>query len=139
MYILLQNPGGGNTVLLQLEPGTVVNVYNNDPPNAPSADAGAVAAAADAAAAAGRPASVFTAADDFAGQANKIIYNIKVNDAAPTPADIAMLQPVGSAALQIPALGLTVEIKRPSGALDNAVTYGGKKRRYHGKTKKSRR
>jgi len=124
MYILLTN-ATGTQILLQLEPGTVVNVYND-------ADQTPVVAAVAAGAAAG-PAS-YNAETVFPG--NKLIYKLNVSD-APQPNNVDAIIAAGATIgnLIIAPTNSIANVADPA----NPTILGGKKRRYHGKTKKSRR
>jgi hypothetical protein len=127
MYILLTN-ATNNRILLQLEPGTVVNVYND-------ADKSAVAAAA-AAAAAGAAPSVYDANTVFPG--DKLIYKLNVSDAANPPPEPASIIEAGQQTVGYLTIIPTNSIANVADT-NVATILGGKKRRYHGKTKKSRR
>lgn len=142
MYILLKKPLSETTVLLQIEPGTVVNVYND-------ADMNAVVAAADTNAVVAAAGDVVYDAS-FAFPNDKLIYKLNVSDTPTIPESVTVTDnaPPADAATNILIAGIqtignlmiTPTISVSTSSDKNVPTVlGGKKRRYHGKTKKSRR
>jgi hypothetical protein len=127
MYILLQKPGAMdadatvNQVMLHIPMGTIRGVYNEDGSAVPAA-----AAAADG--------SIYNPGANLKDYKNKLVHEISIPDVLPAAAAADPVQ-VGE---------LTVKVKAPTVSepvtdSTSGSTSGGKKRRYHGKTKKSRR
>lgn len=124
MYIVLEKtPAGGasNTVVIHIPIKTVRGVYDEE-------------GIAIKASSASGSASIYSPGLNIATYKNKYIHEITVPDAPAGAAALLLATDIGGIKVEVKAPILTGPLAPDVGA---ALTYGGKKSRYQGKTKKS--